>query len=580
MKQTEISADKKNTIKDKLAALWKDKRGYWKRFLIALPVMLCLCFTVLFFGPVEITASSADSLIFGLGDTALTAGVFSFVVFVFTSFLLAALRGRVFNYTVSVVFAVTLGSYIQGNFLSGKMGALTGDAISWNQYTGAMAINFLIWALILLAVYFLLYLDKKIWTNALRWVSCLLVVMQLAGLASILVKASQQEEEKPVKEVYLSDRELEVFSTEQNILVFLLDRMDYEYIAQVLDESPDFFDRLDGFTSYTNAIAEFARTQPGASFLLSGYEEGAYRMPAQEYFEKQWTAGGKNLLADLNTAGFTVNLYGDTLGMIGSGQGFEQYVSNLSTAEEKIDRVRLLKNVLNLSFYRYAPQAMKPYFWCYTDDVNRDLYPESQRYEIDEGKYAPRFQQIQVKQQKYFKFYHFNGPHPPYTLNEDGTRIPGVGTDPVRQTKGCFNILYGIFDQMKAQGIYENSAILITADHGDAVSDHEPVTKATTIGLFYKPPGASGTPLAYSKAPVSQKNIPATILKAAGAEYAAYGTPLDEVAEDAQITRHYYKSVTVGDHESEIYVYDIIGDANVFENWKVSHTFQAEYYFY
>ena len=145
---------------------------------------------------------------------------------------------------------------------------------------------------------------------------------------------------------------------------------------------------------------------------------------------------------------------------------------------------------------------------------------------------------------------------------------------------GSFRILYKLFDQLKAEGIYEDSAILILADHGSAVSDHEPVTKATTIGLFYKPAGAAGTPLQYSDAPVSHKNIPATIMKAAGAEYAASGTPLDEVAEDAQIVRHFYKSVMVGEHESEVYVYDIIGDAKVFENWKVSHTFKAEYYFY
>ena len=578
MKQTENSADKKNTVRVRLAELWRDKRGYWKRFLVALPVMLCLCFTVLFFGPVEITASSADSLVFGLADTALVTGIFSFAVVIVSSFLLAALRGRIFNYTASVIFAATLGSYIQGNFLSGRMGALTGDAIAWQEYTGAMLGNLAVWAIVLLAVFFLLYLNKKIWTNALQLISCLLVVMQLAGLGSIL--ASPQNGETPEKEVYLSDREITDFSKNKNVLVFLLDRLDYDYIEQVLAQDPGFFDRLDGFTSYTNAIAEFARTRPGASFMLSGFEEGAYRMPAEEYFEKQWTAGGRNLLADLTAAGFTVDLYGDTLGMIGSGRGVEQYVSNLSTAEEKLNAVQLLKNVLNLSFYRYAPQAMKPFFWCYTDDVNRGVYPESERYEIDEAKYAPRFAQLQLKEQNYFKFYHFNGPHPPYTLKEDGTRSAGKETDAVRQLKGSFYILYKLFDQLKAEGIYEDSAILILADHGSAVSDHEPVTKATTIGLFYKPAGAAGTPLQYSDAPVSHKNIPATIMKAAGADYAAYGTPLDEVVDHVDVVRHFYKSVMVGEHESEVYVYDIIGVARVFENWKVSHTFKTEYYFY
>lgn len=570
--------EEKNTAKARLAGLWRDTRGYWQRFLIALPVMLCLCFTVLFFGPVEITASSASSLVFGLGEAALTAGLFALAVFIASSFLLAALRGRIFNYTASVLFAATLSAYIQGNFLSKNMGTLTGDAIAWQQYTGAMAVNLGIWAVLFLAVFFVLYLNKKIWTNVLRLASCLLVVMQLAGLGSILI--SQKPQDKPAGEVYLSDKELADFSKEENIVVFLLDRLDYDYIAEVLADSPDFFDRLDGFTGYTNAIAEFARTRPGASFMLSGYEEGPYRMPAEEYFEKQWSAGRFNLLQDLTSAGFRVNLYGDTLGMVGSGQGFETYVTNLSSVKEKLDQKLLLKNLLNLSFYRYAPQALKPFFWCYTDDVNRSLYPESSRYEIDEVKYAPRFCPIQLTEHKYFKFYHFNGPHPPYTLNEDGTRASGAETDPLRQTKGCFAILYGIFDQMKAQGIYENSTILIAADHGSAVSDTEPLTKATTIGLFYKPAGAAGTPLAYSKAPVSHKNIPATIMKAAGADYSAYGTPLDEVAEDADITRHFYKSVVVGDHESEVYVYDVAGDAAIFENWKITKTFPAEYYFY
>ena len=45
---------------------------------------------------------------------------------------------------------------------------------------------------------------------------------------------------------------------------------------------------------------------------------------------------------------------------------------------------------------------------------------------------------------------------------------------------------------------------------------------------------------------------------------------LDDIAEDAEIPRYYYKSVceTQTWHEVELHVYEILGDAKNFANWK------------
>ena len=69
----------------------------------------------------------------------------------------------------------------------------------------------------------------------------------------------------------------------------------------------------------------------------------------------------------------------------------------------------------------------------------------------------------------------------------------------------------------------------------------------------------------YSRTSISTFNINATILKEAGADYSAYGKAIDEVAEDEVVTRRYYKTV-VGD-QHYLYIYDVVGDATVFENW-------------
>jgi len=135
---------------------------------------------------------------------------------------------------------------------------------------------------------------------------------------------------------------------------------------------------------------------------------------------------------------------------------------------------------------------------------------------------------------------------------------------------------------MKSLEIYEKATIIITADHGAAINDSKPVSKPTRIGLFYKPSGSAGTPLAYSAAQVSTENIPATLLKAAGADYSAYGSALDEISEDEQITRSYVKSLTEsgGSGERQIYKYDIVGDAADFDNWKVTEVLDIEHGFY
>ena len=136
---------------------------------------------------------------------------------------------------------------------------------------------------------------------------------------------------------------------------------------------------------------------------------------------------------------------------------------------------------------------------------------------------------------------------------------------------GCMEYLYTAFDKMKELGIYDDASIIITADHGAHKGDTEPILKETRIGLFFKPSGSSGTELKWSSAPVCTDNIPATILKCAGADYSLYGRAIDDIGEDEEISRVYYKSVTESGSYNEIglYTYIVTGDASDLDNWKM-----------
>ena len=159
------------------------------------------------------------------------------------------------------------------------------------------------------------------------------------------------------------------------------------------------------------------------------------------------------------------------------------------------------------------------------------------------------------------------GSHAPYTLNADGTRSTEP-TTAVAQTKGCFTLVFEVLSQMKALGIYDDATIIITADHGAPVNDTKPLLKATRIGLFYKPSGATGA-LTLSSAPVSTANVAATLIASAGLEKPAYGLSLDQVTAENTPVRYYYKSISEpgGNNETAVCRYRVVGDAADFANW-------------
>lgn len=577
-----MSKDANKLFSKKLQFLWQDKRNYKTRLLIAFASSFAMCFTFVFFGPIELTAFGQDSLTFHVFDVLYIMAAIAFILLIVMSLCISTLKGKIFNYLVTAIFSLTLCGYIQGNFLNGQLGALTGDTIDWYKETIPMLVNLLIWIVLFIVPYIILYFNKKGWRNMIYFVSSAIIIMQFVAFITLFVNPPSGKVESE-DDIYLTTNEIVQYSKKDNTLVFLLDRLDYNYIEQVLDDDAHFFDKLDGFTSYTNAISEHARTRPAANYMLTNCDELLYKLPAQKYFEESWNYDNKNILEDLNKAGYKSNVYTQIADMFGSGHTVEEYISNLSSQKRELDAVGVANELLRLSTYRYAPTSMKPFFWTYTDYVNQNAYiggGDNEKYEIDETIYMKNIENLSLDEKnKYFKFYHFNGSHAPYVLNEDGTKSLSA-TSVVQQTKGNFNILFNAFEKMKELGIYKDASIIIIADHGYSPSDKEALKDVMTIGLFYKPSGVEGTPLKNSHAPVSLKNIPATILKDSDIDFTQYGVPLDEVSEKDEVVRTFYKTVMKDGHEKEVHTYQVTGDASDFKNWKKISVDTIEYPYY
>ena len=117
------------SIREKLRALWEDKRSWKVRLPLAILSPFAFVFTFILFGPCEIFIQNMQEMPFPfltLAPALLLAGGA-----VFGALLLALLllRGKLFNLAVSLLFAGTLAGYLQGNFLNIERGSLDGSAV-------------------------------------------------------------------------------------------------------------------------------------------------------------------------------------------------------------------------------------------------------------------------------------------------------------------------------------------------------------------------------------------------------------------------------------------------------------------
>lgn len=542
---------------------------YMKRFLASLPAVAALVLTFVFFSPVETVLLNGPSFKYNAQDTVIPLmGMLSVPLILGGAALLACFRGKAHDILLTLCVALALGLYVQGTFLVKNTPPLSGDAVAWTEMRWAMVVDTLIWV-VLFTIPFALLMVREAWKYACVLLPVLMLVMQLTGLVSMLMKPSNN-----IETGFLSNDQLCEYSDQGNTLVFMLDRMDQNHIESILGDNPAFFDRFDGFIRYDNAISQFAHTRNGMNFILTNYTETLFKEEANDFFMHSWDDGERHLLKDLKSAGYTVDLYGVIRSLLGKDYaGFQEYVSNIQLDGGNIDRKKLAVRLLGLSCYRNLPLAMKPFFLESNTWFNA-VFTSGVSYSTNQRKYDRKMKNMVVSSDtKFFKFYEFSGAHSPYHMSADGTYSESK-TDVVTQAKGCFEILLRAFDRMKEAGIYKDTAIIITADHGMMYSDYKPLENPTRICMFYKPAGVEDVPFQTSYAPVSLRNVPATIIKNAGLDYSAYGVPLDEVPDDPSIVRDYIRTIgikKVAWKDLKALHYSVLYDSSQMESWVLDY---------
>lgn len=582
----------------KLRNLWQDDRRFSERLLTSGAAVLAFVFTFIMFGPFELYIANMSYLVFGIKQLLppiIIAGIIILAVF---TVLLALLRGKIFNAVVSIVIGITIAGYIQGNYINIDHGTLDGTGIVWQDFKWQMLVNLFVWVAIILVPVIFCYFSRDIWKSFVRIVSLVLVAMQVFGAVYLVIKSAYQINSNISDDGYFECSEQFKVSKNKNTIVFLLDRMDKKYMDELLKRDPELCEKLSGFTYYKNFTGSYSRTFPSVAYLLSGVKYD-YDIPSAEYMKKAMSES--NFFGALQAAGYESRLYTDTQYVTGSVESFNGTVKNVKSTEGKAKPMKILSAMLNLSAYRYSPEAMKPYFHIYTDNIAQKYIfgnKDGSIYTVDDAEFYAAFRKKGITTEDNagsFVFYHLQGAHDPFTMNEKGEAVTldylNYEESMYKQIRGDFKMILSYIKQLKAAGVYDNTTIIITADHG-RTGTAPSLEEATgenygerVLTLLIKEAGAdTKQPLKTSMKQVCQANLHKTFLRSMGVNYEDDGVrAIEDIGEDEEVTRYFYMSGSnslKASRDVNLITYEIKGDANDFSNWKRVKTEKMKFPFY
>ena len=569
---------------------------WWQRLILSAIVSAFVVFTLFVVAPYEIISASKGSLAFGLRDLWQPIAIYSVALAGILIVVLTLLRGRAFNAALIILFSFGLCCYVQAMFLNTGLPSADGRAITWTDYQKPTIISAIVWIALLAVPLELSRLNRKAAQGVAAIVSVALVIVQGVGVASLFAAL----EEAPVadgKTVYTADQyiltEQDMFtvSPKSNVIVLCLDTYDTNFLLRVQQIAPELFDELTGFTWYQDSAGSMIPTRYGAPFLYTG----TYPIPGEDIHE--WLVNRherSTFLSDLHDANYSIGLYTDTTGTASMPEDRVREVVydktvNIKPPEEDapsvLDERGMIKAMATCALYRDLPWLAKPFCWFYTDEINNAMTVDYETipqnwvpYTIDDAAWFSKLQSqglsIDPNADEYagaYRFIHLLGPHGPYSIDEEGNGIePGTGNlDSVAQ--GSLYMVDDYIRRLKELGVYDQSTIIITADHGDWYITQAPLTIPTTPIMLAKPAYAPDEPMKISKAPISAYDVLATCMKGVeGADVEKYGRPLEDYAEGEERDRRYIMTTSDGVHDVSLLEYSITGDVFDMGNWHLT----------
>lgn len=317
---------------------------------------LLLTITIAIFGPIELYYTNYEEFWFSCQDVFIVAAILGIGCFGLLVILGLILKDKARDIFSCLVFVIGVALYIQGNYANIDYGVLNGEAIDWSSYSLYAVIDTLGWIILIVGLVFLWKRKNGFFHKIQKYGSLWIITIQLITLMVLFFSTPVSVMEK--SNYYLSNEGIYDVSTDENIVIFVLDAFDDAYFQEIIEKEPQKYQEIfKNFIHYNNAATAGTRTKLGVPAIITGqhYPGG---ISYKEYIQQAFNYDG--LYTTLQEQNYNVGIY--------SASAFvpdkvEDLVNNQVAAGYAVSSYpRLANTYFKLTLYKYMPHFFKRFF--------------------------------------------------------------------------------------------------------------------------------------------------------------------------------------------------------------------------
>ena len=378
--------------------------------------------------------------------------IIMFLIILIILLLLSKLFKNCFLYkrTVLMIYIIM---YIQGNYLIGQLPKIDGVANRVAIGDSSWIISNLLSGIVIIAAYLgVKYLIKKrtveYINKVIKYTVVIISLMLTTATVSLMFTPHLFDKKDNISTTY---KNLNAYSSNKNFIIFVADTIDMSLFNSRLENKDLFKD----FTNYKDTTSMYLFTRYAVPHMLSGnkyYNEGTF----VDYFSK--SIDESKFLNTLKESNYTIDLY--EAGLVYNSKNYDK-IDNLKKSNE-FDLYRFIQVETKYMLYKYVPYFLKDLTNINSLNFNYIKTEEFFEYENDKFYYNTK-KDIDIVDNNMFKYIHIKGGHSPHNMDANLNKIDGTYFDSLDVT---ITILESYINQLKNKGVYDNSVIIITADHG------------------------------------------------------------------------------------------------------------------
>ena len=273
------------------------------------------------------------------------------------------------------------------------------------------------------------------------------------------------------------------YSSNRNVMVFVLDCISSQLAMDVVDAEPALRDAFEGFVAYTNNVGMHAYTLIGGPSLITGcyyFDDGernisSERRFVQEIYGKEsfaWPYATNNLPVFMFSAadspyGFTTKLNMANLSTIQDAQ------KNKDIMSQRVEG-GLAWNLKEICAFRIVPFPVKHLAYAiFSSNWGSMEVVDS------ESVLYPRIAELPVRDDWPVSLhsYHTDGGHAPFLIDRYGNELSAPRNNydgAFEKTSFALRCLATLMRKYRALDIYDDSLIIVTTDHGNEFSQTSP----------------------------------------------------------------------------------------------------------